>query len=932
MKARYFAVLLFILGLSPAAFGQQAKLEGHVYEIVNAKQRPVVGVRVIAPSGQSKETDSKGHFVIDFPNPILPGQAMRIEVSRPGWVVRDPLFGDCTTINPARNFELLEVIIVPKGSPLALEPKQLSKVIARWADERVKLRAQVTEQKGQLDEYAFLREYAEKYGFTLEQFKDAADRWAKIKESDDKEERALKEYWQRNYAGAARLALESGDAAVEELKRLKNERIVVGRNAIRRYQLAGNSFIAYYEFREALNAYGKIETLFSEGMIAKEDLPEEWAKTKNLLGLAKSELGTRVEGQESKLLLGEAVTAYREALKVFTREQAPQDWAIAQNGLGAALWAQGQRSGGEESVRLLGEAVAAYREVLKVFTREQSPQDWAMTQNNLGVALRSQCERSGGEESVRLLGEAVAAYRESLKVYTRERSPQQWAGTQNNLGVALMRQGERSGGEESVRLLGEAVAAYRESLKVYTRERSPQQWAGTQNNLGAALMGQGERSGGEESVRLLGEAVAAYRESLKVYTREQLPQDWAMTQNNLGNALARQGEQSGGEESVRLLGEAVAAYRESLKVRTHEQLPQDWAMTQNNLGNALMLQGQRAGGEESMRLLGEAVTAFRESLKVRTHEQLPQDWAMTQNNLGAALRSQGERSGGEESVRLLGEAVAAYRESLKVYTREQLPQGWAMTQNNLGNALRSQGEQSGGEKSVRLLGEAVTAFREALKVFTRDQLPQQWATTQNNLGKAYVLLERWEDASVCFEYVLTLYPSYKQGYQSLASIYHERLFEYAKAFKLHQQWLSRFPQDTSVLPEFAETHFTTDRFTEFSQRIKPLLTDPKLLVSAKIALQMIEVANLLALDNANQVPAALVAIDKTISDQKADFRINWSFSGTLNFINRQEKFVSYRLWLDRFFSVAREENRAAIVKALREAQTQFSAMNSGQRK
>jgi hypothetical protein len=177
-----------------------------------------------------------------------------------------------------------------------------------------------------------------------------------------------------------------------------------------------------------------------------------------------------------------------------------------------------------------------------------------------------------------------------------------------------------------------------------------------------------------------------------------------------------------------------------------------------------------------------------------------------------------------------------------------------------------------------------------------------------------------------------LYPSDKQVYQSLASIYHELLFEYAKAFELHRKWLSRFPQDTSALPDFAETHFTTGRFPEFSQRIKPLLTDPALPGSVKIALQMIEVVNLLAFDNANQVPATLAEILKTISDQKPDFQINWSFSGTLNFINLQEKFISYRSWLNQFFRMAQEKNRDAILKALREAQTRFPASNSNQRK
>jgi hypothetical protein len=95
---------------------------------------------------------------------------------------------------------------------------------------------------------------------------------------------------------------------------------------------------------------------------------------------------------------------------------------------------------------------------------------------------------------------------------------------------------------------------------------------------------------------------------------------------------------------------------------------------------------------------------------------------------------------------------------------------------------------------------------------------------------------------------------------------------------------------------------------------------------------MIEVANLLVLGNADQVPAALASVHKTISDQKADFRINWSFSGALNFINLEERFVSYRLWLNGFFSVEREENRDAILKALRETQAQFPAVSGNHRR
>src|SRR5512139_3759612 len=51
-----------------------------------------------------------------------------------------------------------------------------------------------------------------------------------------------------------------------------------------------------------------------------------------------------------------------------------------------ALW----RLGGRESgTARLEEAVAAYRDALKEYTRERVPLQWATTQNNLGNALET---------------------------------------------------------------------------------------------------------------------------------------------------------------------------------------------------------------------------------------------------------------------------------------------------------------------------------------------------------------------------------------------------------------------------------------------------------------------------------------------------------------------------------------------------------------
>ena len=132
------------------------------------------------------------------------------------------------------------------------------------------------------------------------------------------------------------------------------------------------------------------------------------------------------------------------------------------------------------NAQALEEAVAAYREALKEYTRERVPLQWAATQNNLGNALQTLGERENGTAR---LDEAVAAYREALKEYTRERVPLDWAMTQNNLGSALQTLGERESGTAR---LDEAVAAYREALKERTRERAPYQWEVTAKNLALA--------------------------------------------------------------------------------------------------------------------------------------------------------------------------------------------------------------------------------------------------------------------------------------------------------------------------------------------------------------------------------------------------------------------------------------------------------------
>ena len=80
---------------------------------------------------------------------------------------------------------------------------------------------------------------------------------------------------------------------------------------------------------EALKHYEK-----ALGLTEQLKDPTEWGALHNFIGMCHRNLGIRVEGSVAKNHLRSSVSAYREALKVYTREQLPQDWAKTQNNLG----------------------------------------------------------------------------------------------------------------------------------------------------------------------------------------------------------------------------------------------------------------------------------------------------------------------------------------------------------------------------------------------------------------------------------------------------------------------------------------------------------------------------------------------------------------------------------------------------------------------
>ena len=171
--------------------------------------------------------------------------------------------------------------------------------------------------------------------------------------------------------------------------------------------------------------------------------------------------------------------------------------------------------------------------------------------------------------------------------------------------------------------------------------------------------------------------------------------------------------------------------------------------------------------------------------------------------------------------------------------------------------------------------------------------------------------------------VLELYPDYQDARTYASGLYHDRLFNYGKAFSIDSMWIARHQDDPSVELDFTENHFTTARFAECKKRLVEQIENSSIAFTIRVALRGLAVANSIALGEAGSIPEQLAAMLRSVSSQSDSFRVGWTFSGTKYFIAEYPPLARYRDWLLRFFSALEEKDRDTIVERLRKVKAEF---------
>jgi len=102
--------------------------------------------------------------------------------------------------------------------------------------------------------------------------------------------------------------------------------------------------------------------------------------------------------------------------------------------------------------------------------------------------------------------------------------------------------------------------------------------------------------------------------------------------------------------------------------------------------------------------------------------------------------------------------------------------------------------------------------------------------------------------------------------------------------------------------------------------------NPTVEVRTKIALRAIEIANLLALNNAAQVPDKLQTLIDSLAAQPYDFKVTWTFNGTKHFIDQHAQLAPYRTWLGQLFTALEAEDRQTVLTGLQAVRSGLQAV------
>jgi len=498
-------------------------------------------------------------------------------------------------------------------------------------------------------------------------------------------------------------------------------------------------------------------------------------------------------------------------------------WLIASVLLEVARIQEAHANLTQDSVTGLTGAVKDLSDLLAQMDKTTDSTMWSYTQVFRGAALLYLTARSNDREAADLFTQANAAFQAAAEAIDKGADPISWVSIEAIAGLGLTVQAARLGGPQSIGLAKQAADTFRAALGVTDKASNLKVWSDLQSSLGGALALEAMRAQDNSSPDLIAQAVAAMRAAVDGYDPKKDPKGWAIAEEGLANALNSQGLFTDPSQAGAIFAQAAAAFKSVLDVRTQASDPGGWASTQGSLALVLEEEAEHSAPDQAKKLLDQSIAAYRSEGNVFTKEGFPEQWARVQSDLGDALATEAKITEGAAGLDLLAQAVAAYQAALGVFTQADYPERRARAQASLGQALANQGYRTGGDKGLAELKQAADAYRAATQFFTKDTAPGPWASLEEGLGAVLDTLgmnaqggpsvEILNQAAEAWSGALTVDGKNVALAEQLASLYHEGLMDFPKAYEVVEKVEQEAPNVSNKL-NLAEASLTASHFQE----------------------------------------------------------------------------------------------------------------------
>ncbi|MCA9465925.1 MAG: hypothetical protein KC643_10840, partial [Nitrospira sp.] len=362
MRRQHIIMWVLVGLLMPIqAWAAKPLLLGQVYLIGEHDEKLPAANVAVKLEGRSDPTVtlSQGEFELPLPTitkrgkeqPLYgPGERIKLIVEKPDWIIHSPVDGE-TPLPADLLKETVEIRLLPVGSHKLWSHERFQKEMRDLKD---KTTEQIQPQQETPQEITFeqhIARLADKLGFPKEEVKARLDQWAKeAEQAEDPYDKALAEYYNKNFTQAKALFQQSADLKLQELAAIQQQedalqkrKLQVIEEAVDRLKGKGDAAYSAYEFEEALRAYEQ-----ARSVLPKDQLHRLRADVQMDIAGANWALGIRTEGQKLHAHLNQAKQAYQEAAKTYTELGQKEGQASAQVGLGLIHQEQGIRTGGEE--------------------------------------------------------------------------------------------------------------------------------------------------------------------------------------------------------------------------------------------------------------------------------------------------------------------------------------------------------------------------------------------------------------------------------------------------------------------------------------------------------------------------------------------------------------------------------------------------------